>query len=506
MIQLTKEKLDQYDQRTIGELAELAAPALRHRQACWRRVIRKYDPNTFMGNNETEERVIIPFEYYIVKMFSGYVGGKAPMYNVAPPSDTNIYPTGILGRINKRLGTGKAIDRKKQEYIKEYQAQISRIQKYNDDASLFFQVVKSYAATNAAFLYIFQEENTQEIRYVLFDSQQTESICDESTPPQLIGAVRTWVNSDKRQVIEKITAERYQQYIQGKTGFELEKDEPLAWGDAPIVAFENPDCVTVFEPSLGEIEAYEESENNVKNMTQYNDSDAKLLISGYSDPLPPMTQETETGEYRKSPEREAFEKALIKARTLFVGQDGDIRWLLKDISYDGILAVQARRHDNITMLSGVPNMTDEAFSNADNASALGYKLYAMDQYAADLDRELKKGYLRLWEIITNRLNLIDKRYNFRDIQITLQRNIPTDKDKSIARGISLFKSGAVSQETAINEMQIEVDAKDEIKRVKAEKDAEYSEAIQRGEQQEMPMTNSETDPESGRGNDRSNVQ
>ena len=73
MIQLTKKKLDQYDQRTIGELAELAAPALRHRQACWRRVIRKYDPNTFMGNNETGERVIIPFEYYIVKMFSGYV-------------------------------------------------------------------------------------------------------------------------------------------------------------------------------------------------------------------------------------------------------------------------------------------------------------------------------------------------------------------------------------------------------------------------------------------------
>lgn len=172
MIQLTKEKLDQYDQRTIGELAELAAPALRHRQACWRRVIRKYNPNTFMGNNGTGERVIIPFEYYIVKMFSGYVGGKAPMYNVAPPSDTNIYSTGILGRINKRLGTGKAIDRKKQEYIEEYQAQISRIQKYNDDASLFFQVVKSYAATNAAFLYIFQEENTQEIRYVLFDSQQ----------------------------------------------------------------------------------------------------------------------------------------------------------------------------------------------------------------------------------------------------------------------------------------------------------------------------------------------
>ena len=122
-----------------------------------------------------------------------------------------------------------------------------------------------------------------------------------------------------------------------------------------------------------------------------------------------------------------------------------------------------------------------------------------------MDRELKKGYLRLWEIITNRLNLIDKRYNFRDIQITLQRNIPTDKDKSIARGISLFKSGAVSQETAINEMQIEVDAKDEIERVKAEKDAEYTEAIQRGEQQEMPINNSETDPESERSNDRSNV-
>ena len=68
-----------------------------------------------------------------------------------------------------------------------------------------------------------------------------------------------------------------------------------------------------------------------------------------------------------------------------------------------------------------------------------------------------------------------------------------------------LKSGAVSQETAINEMQIEVDAKDEIERVKAEKDAEYTEAIQRGEQQEMPINNSETDPESERSNDRSNV-
>jgi len=54
-------------------------------------------------------------------------------------------------------------------------------------------------------------------------------------------------------------------------------------------------------------------------------------------------------------------------------------------------------------------------------------------------------------------------------------------------------------------MQIEVDAKDEIERVKAEKDAEYTEAIQRGEQQEMPINNSETDPESERSNDRSNV-
>ena len=96
--------------------------------------------------------------------------------------------------------------------------------------------------------------------------------------------------------------------------------------------------------------------------------------------------ENEQGEMVPNPARLVEEQAILNARTISVDDDGDIRWLLKDVNYSGLLDVLKSLHDEITMLTGVPNMTDEAFANADNASALGYKLYALDQYTASMDR------------------------------------------------------------------------------------------------------------------------
>ena len=176
----------------------------------------------------------------------------------------------------------------------------------------------------------------------------------------------------------------------------------------------------------------------------------------------------------------------MRARSLCIdGADstsGSISWLIKDVNYDGILGTLKQYHDLITMVTGVPNMTDEAFSNADNASALGYKLYALDQYCATFDRIAKKALLRLWELITGRLNLKGENFDFRDIDIKLQRNIPTDRDKSLSRAIDAYRGGLISQETAINESQIEVDAKDEMERQKTEQEEDFETMKKRNEE------------------------
>ena len=86
----------------------------------------------------------------------------------------------------------------------------------------------------------------------------------------------------------------------------------------------------------------------------------------------------------------------MRARSLCIdGADstsGSISWLIKDVNYDGILGTLKQYHDLITMVTGVPNMTDEAFSNADNASALGTSSMRSTSIALHLTGLQKKHF------------------------------------------------------------------------------------------------------------------
>ena len=61
--------------------------------------------------------------------------------------------------------------------------------------------------------------------------------------------------------------------------------------------------------------------------------------------------------------------------------------------------------DMALMIAGVPNVTDQGFTNADNASALEKKFFPLDQVLQQADKLFKKEFLRLWEMITHRINL-----------------------------------------------------------------------------------------------------
>lgn len=430
MIQMSKER---FEGCPVSELVQLATPVLQHRERLYRRYARKADNQQMMGFEL--ERSIMPFEYYIVNMAQGYLGGKAPAYSV------------------RKGDRGEG-------YAGEYNATIQQIQRYNDDGATFMELMHDYLITCAAYLYAY-ESGANEIVYTRLDARQTVAFCDYSTPPNLIGLARVW-QEGKDTVVERVTGQDRRLYRNGRPEGE---PEPHHWGDVPAVAFEQPDGIAVFEPALSVIDAYEQIANNIRSMTRYND-EAKLMISGYVSQFEPGT-----------PEREREEELYYRAKSLFIGEGGKVEWLLKSVDYAGLLDVLKSYHDKITMLTGVPNMTDEAFSSADNASALGYKLYALDQYSAAADRVFRKGYLRLWEIITGRLNLKGGAYDFRDIDIVMQRNIPTDRDKSLDRASRAYQAGVISLETAINESQIEVDPKEEMERIEAEQDAAYQKAL-----------------------------
>ncbi|HEX3018604.1 MAG TPA: phage portal protein [Caproicibacter sp.] len=490
MLQMTVEQLKGYNAGNISELLGLVQPILDHRLDLYQRYARKFNENETMHGSLDENKqgkAIVPFEFYIVNMVQGYLGGKAPMYSISTPTDYAL----------KQAGKS-ATDNEKQQYIQEYAEALEYIRNYNDDAATFIELIHDYLTMAAAYLYIYENKNN-EVVYTRFDAKQTVGIYDYSTPANLIGLVRHWkekdVNNADIDVVEVITDEARTVY---RNNVQDGEPEELKWGDVPGVAFDNPDGIAVFEPALSPIATYEQITNNIRNMTQYND-DAKLMMTGYTAENPvTIADPNDSSKVILNPARAAEEAAYRKAQTIFVGPDGNVQWLLKEVSYDGLESVLSNQHDLITMLTGVPNMTDDAFSNADNASALGYKLYALDQYSATADRVFRKGLLRLWEVVTNRLNLKGAQFDFRNIVITLQRNIPTDKDKSLNRALTAYNGQLISQQTALAESQLDVDPQEEMERQRNEQDADYQESLKRAK--ENPQNNLENHANDGTGN------
>lgn len=486
MIQMTEEQFKSYNSDSISEIAQIVRPYLEHRKALYEKYARKTNENQFMGEGDSE-KIVVAFEYYIVNMVQGYLGGKAPMYSVARPSDYSLSKSrkGMVRRaadkVRETFSGQKYSDEQKKKYVESFSEAIEYIRRYNDDAATYVEIVHDYLVTTAAYLYVY-ENDENEIVYTCFDSRQTVAIYDYATPPNMIGVVRMWKEKDARgndidvvELIDDVLRRKFVDRI-------MLESETLHWNDVPCAAFENPDGIAVFEPALKTISSYETNLSNIRSMTKYND-EAKLILIGYHYENE-LTKKDENGEIVPNPDRSAEEEIIMKARSLCIDSDneGDISWLIKDVNYDGILSTLKQYHDLITMVTGVPNMTDEAFSSADNASALGYKLYALDQYCATFDRIAKKGLLRMWELITGRLNLKGEKFDFRDIDIKLQRNIPTDRDKSLSRALSAYRGGLISQQTAINESQIEVNAKDEMEQQKAEQEEDYESMKKRNEE------------------------
>lgn len=120
--------------------------------------------------------------------------------------------------------------------------------------------------------------------------------------------------------------------------------------------------------------------------------------------------------------------------------------------------------DIICLCSFCPNMTDLGFTSADNNSALEKKFFSLQQYIATFEGEFKKALLRRWEIILNKFNKEKgKHYDFRDIEVKLQRNVPSDRATDITNALKL--RGLLSDETVINSLNMDLDAKNEISKM-----------------------------------------
>lgn len=469
-----------------------AIPILQHRKHLYDRYTRKYDTSD----------VIVALEFYISTIASGYFGGKEPQYKVKKINETQ---KGILKKIfNKIFGDKNNSD--------EFQTIIDYITKYNDNGSFFYDCVKDYINTGACYGLVYENKDN-EVVYAHTSSLTSVAIWNYETPSQKIGLLRYWTeNSNNGGLdvhLELITKNYKKHYIGGIETTTISKDtdpefkenkndnKEVLWNDLPIFAVENPDGLALFENVITLIKKHEQVIKNNANIFDYNDK-AKLKVVGFgpeSDLMIPVTNES--GEIQKdsngkpimikNPEREKEDKAILSSEIFYIPDkaDGDIDWIIKNINDTASENHKKTCLDLALMISGVPNVTDQGFTNADNSSALEKKFFPLDQVLQQADKLFEKELLRMWEMITSRINLKkNTEYDFRDIEIILTRNLPSNNQEIVDNWLKL--RGLLSDKTVIEHLPYELDSESEL----AEIDLQNQDNMQKN-MENMQMLGSE---------------
>ena len=471
MIQWNKETLESPD--SVSQIVALADTEWENRRKLYERIRRKETYSDIVSVDDN--KIKVGFENYITSMVAGYFAGKAPVYDVEKISDDN-----KLNIIQKLLNK---IFNKDQKATDELKVLIDYISKYNDDGAEFFELAFDYFGMRACYETLYENDENEMI-YTRQSTLNTIGIFDYSTPVNQIGQLRKWTEKDNKNnditIVELITINGKKYYIPTPDDVKKLKEEesrrkPSKWDMLPCIAIENEMGLSSFELVISLICAYERVIQNSRNTFQYND-EAKLKITGFEPDEDPLIQETdkdgnividEKGNPKmiENPARKKFDETLLKAKVFYTpDQSGDIGWVEKTVQDTALQNHKKTLIDLIAMISGVPNITDLGFTNADNASALDRKFFALEQMITSADKQFKKAILRRWETIIDRINKRkNKKYDFRNIKIDLQRNLPTDKYTETDRALKL--RGLLSDESIIDMLPDDLDAISELEKM-----------------------------------------
>lgn len=424
-------------------------------------------------SSTTDENIKVPLEQYISVMATGYYAGQAPIYKVHAFDEK-------LDKLNVELFGKEPNDEQK---VKEMEYIIKHVTDYNDDSDEFLKLTFDYFVKRGCYELLYKNKDN-EIVYSHSDALETTAIWDYSIPANLIGIYRVinknLANGKIEVEVELMTKNGKRHYFsdlekisdykksEQKELFkeDVNKYEAQKWDDIPAIAIENRHGLNVFELVISLIRANERVIQNSRNTFKYN-NDAILKVAGYT-PEVPATTITDDGISILNPLREKYDEMVLKSKVRYLEKDGEIAWIEKNINDSALQNHKKTLMDLICLCSFVPNMTDLGFTQADNNSALEKKFFGLQQLMADTNGEFKKGLLRRWELIFNKFNkdIAGKSYDFRNIEVILQPNLPQDKSQLVNTLMQLKE--VLSEETLLSLLPFDIDPKNELEKRKEE--------------------------------------
>lgn len=490
MIKISKNIKDEYTNGKIRDLFDEVDSVLKKREAIQERYLRGITSTT----SGEEGSVQVFFEKFITDLAAGYLSGEItynaeivdeseePAYRLLHPSKTQPLDPDTAAQLKFIITTLssknddprvlKALFHDAVLFGAAYERELDLMPtqtQVENDPSLESQSDPNYtyyplSALNTVAIYSTdisdqsQQNAVALVSVYTLDKRNSEDnqehtlyYCIECNP---------YTNNYATSIYDKTTSE--DATSQYKTVITLKDEKPATHNIPTFSVFEPDPQVSIIDPIISLVTSYENIMNNLNNLYQYNDTDAKLKISGYR-PENPLTIPNPDFDPKKpvsasnpekilNPARVIEDEYLMNSKTFFVQEGGDVSWLLKEIHAEDATKYLKYYVDSIFQISGIPNTNDSAFNSGDlNASAIDRKFYTMALMLDDVRQGVATLIKHRWANFFARINLLSNTYyNIDDITITIGTNLPSMTDENINQQLAL--NGILSQKTLLSNL------------------------------------------------------
>jgi len=301
----------------------------------------------------------------------------------------------------------------------DIQEQLDIIFNENDKDDLFMEIGKEMSIKGKSAILVYQDENSR-TRLAQIPAEEVIFIYDNSKPDELIYAIRVYeleqVQSSGE--VKRIRyAEVYDKYtityfIENEGEYVLDNGRPNPvphiFEDVPVVPFvNNKEEMGDFEKIITLVNDYDRVISDASNEQEAFRNAYLVLINMIAD-------------------KELIER-LKQEGILALDEDGDARFLTKNIQTDALENHLNRLEENIYRFAQVPNLSDEKFAHNLSGVAIKFKLFSLENKCIIKERKMVKSIKQMIKLLAKPIKVITgKDTRLVDITIKFTRNVPAN--------------------------------------------------------------------------------
>ena len=332
---------------------------------------------------------------------------------------------------------------------------------YTDSAN--FEIAKEMSKCGVSCEVLFINEKGK-LRSQKFGAKDIIPIYSNDMGEFLTAAIRLWSEKDVDQTESIEYAAVYTdseiwtfKKLTSQSVYEFDDIEKHMFNDVPVIVYwNNEEQKGDYEDVISLIDAYDKTQSDTANDFEYF-TDAYLVISGAGGGIVSDDEE----------EQEKASKNLREERILYT-EDGDARWLIKNINDTAVENYKNRLYKDIFFLSQVPALSDESFSGNLSGVAIRYKLSALEELAISKENKFRAAQQKKLKLITAFINTkFNKSYDYKSIVQKYERNF-IDNISEVIKDVTKLE-GIVSRQTQLEMLPMVEDTQEEFEKIKQEK-------------------------------------